>query len=156
MISINSKQELDFQHKASSEHLSTTKQLLSLTLNSMFQIQFYFLYRKITEFFFPPVLISPTLSRQLLPLWARSYSSSTSCQEVGIVAYVSSSMSVHEGERGGWEQAVGGKKHSQRAERAFTEFRFCVLTADTAELTHKLMREGKKFPFQPLKGWDSF
>ncbi len=49
----------------------------------------------------------------------------------------------------------GKKKNSQRAERAFTEFRFCVLTADTAELTHKLMREGEKVPFQPLKGWDS-
>lgn len=89
-----------------------------------------------------------TLSRQLLPPWARSYSSSTSCQEVGIVAYVSSSMSVHEGERGGWEQAVG-EKNSQRAEgeRAFTEFRFCVLTADAAEPTHKLMREGKRSHF---------
>lgn len=72
---------------------------------------------------------------------------------MGIVAYVSSSMSVHEGEKGGWEQAVGEKKkkNSQRAERAFTEFRFCVLTADTAELTHKLMREGKKIPISTTK-----
>lgn len=28
--------------------------------------------------------------------------------------------------------------------RAFTEFRFCAPTADTAEQTHKLMREGEK------------
>lgn len=55
------------------------------------------------------------------------------------------------GGKGGWEQAVGGKKNSRRAERAFTEFRFCVLTADAAEWTHKLMREGKKFPISTTK-----
>lgn len=52
--------------------------------------------------------------------------------------------------KGGWEQAVG-EKNSQRPERAFTEFRFCVLTADTAERTHKLMREGKKIPISTTK-----
>lgn len=45
----------------------------------------------------------------------------------------------------------GKKKNSQRAERAFTEFCFCVLTADTAEQTHKLMREGKKIPISTTK-----
>lgn len=38
--------------------------------------------------------------------------------------------------KGGWEQAVEGKKTSQRAEGAFTEFRFCVVSADAAELTN--------------------
>lgn len=54
-------------------------------------------------------------------------------------------MSVHEGGR---EQAVGkkGGKRSGRVERAFTEFRVCVLNADTAEQTHRLMREEKKPP----------
>lgn len=37
------------------------------------------------------------------------------------------------GERGGWEQAAGKKKTSLRAKGAFTEFRFCVLSADAAE-----------------------
>lgn len=35
--------------------------------------------------------------------------------------------------------------------RAFTEFRFCVPTADTAEQTHKLMREGEKIPISTTK-----
>lgn len=55
----------------------------------------------------------------------------------------------------------GGGRSRERASpgehRAFTEFRFCVPTADTAELTHKLMRAGgKKFPIQPLRAWASF
>lgn len=58
-----------------------------------------------------------TLSRQLLPPWARSYSSSTSCQEVGIVAYVSSSMSVHEGERGDGSKLLGKKTPREQRER---------------------------------------
>jgi len=37
-----------------------------------------------------------------------------------------------------------GGKRSGRVERAFTEFSVCVLNADTAEQTHRLMREGKK------------
>ena len=54
--------------------------------------------------------------------------------------------------KGGWEQAVGEKKkNSERAERAFTEFRFCVPTADTAEPTHKLMREGGEIPISTTK-----
>lgn len=36
------------------------------------------------------------------------------------------------------------KKKRLPESRAFTEFRFCVPTADTAEQTHKLMREGEK------------
>lgn len=81
-------------------------------------------------------------------LWARSHSSSTSCQEVRIVAYVSSNMSVHEGKRGDGSKLLGKrkKKNSQRAARARTEFRFCVPAADTAEPAHKLMREGGKRP----------
>lgn len=57
------------------------------------------------------------------------------------------------GKRGDGSKLLGKKKkkNSQRAERAFTEFRFCVLTADTAELTHKLMREGKKIPISTTK-----
>lgn len=39
--------------------------------------------------------------------------------------------------KGGWEQAV--KKKRLPESRAFTEFRFCVPTADTAEKTRKLM-----------------
>lgn len=71
-------------------------------------------------------------------------------QEAGIAAYVSSNMSAREGGGRGWERASPGEH------RAFTEFRFCVPTADTAELTHKLMRAGgKKFPIQPLRGWAS-
>jgi len=69
---------------------------------------------------------------------------------VGIAAYVSSSMSVHERERGDGSKLLGEKKkkkNSHRAERAFTEFRFCAPSADTAELTHKLMREGKHSRF---------
>lgn len=66
-----------------------------------------------------------------------------------MVAYVSSS-NVSSSEERGVEQAVGEKK--PRKQRVFTEFCFCVVTADTAELTHKLMREdGTKIPFQPLK-----
>lgn len=57
--------------------------------------------------------------------------------------------------KGGDGSKLLGEKNSQRAGGAFTEFRFCVLAADTAELTHK-EGGGKKFPFQPLKGWDSF
>lgn len=76
---------------------------------------------------------------------------------MGLAAYVSSRMSVREGGKGGWEQAVWEKKKtSQRVEGAFTEFRFCELTADTAELTHRLMREGKKRPFRPLNGLGFF
>lgn len=71
-------------------------------------------------------------------------------QEAGIAAYVSSNMSAREGGGRGRERA------SPREHRAFTEFRFCVSTADTAELTHKLMRAGGKFPIQPLRGWASF
>lgn len=54
------------------------------------------------------------LSRQLHSPWARSYSSSTGCQEVGIVAYVSSNMSVREGGEGDGSKLL--KKSSQRAE----------------------------------------
>lgn len=69
-----------------------------------------------------------------------------------MVAYVSSSMSVHQRKGGG--ASCWGKK--PRKQRVFTEFCFCVVTADTAELTHKLMREeGTKIPFQPLKDWNS-
>lgn len=52
-------------------------------------------------------------------------------------------MSVREGDG---SKLFGGGKNSQRAVSAFTEFRFCVLTADIAKLTHKLMREGEKIP----------
>lgn len=72
---------------------------------------------------------------------------------MGIVAYVSSNMSVREGERGDGSKLL---KKAPRERRAFTEFRFCVPTADTAEQTHKLMRAGEKFPVQPLRGWASF
>lgn len=58
--------------------------------------------------------------------------------------------------RGDGSKLFGRKKNSQRAEGAFTEFRFCELTADTAELTHRLMREGKKRPFRPLNGLGFF
>lgn len=37
--------------------------------------------------------------------------------------------------------------NAESAERAFPEFRFCVLNADTAELTRRLMREGKPILF---------
>lgn len=43
--------------------------------------------------------------------------------------------------KAGWEQAV--QKKGLPESRAFTEFRFCVPTADTAEQTHKLMGGGK-------------
>lgn len=42
-------------------------------------------------------------------------------------------MSVHEGERGGWVQAVERKAPSEQG--AFTEFCFCMPTADTAGQT---------------------
>lgn len=74
---------------------------------------------------------------------------------VGLAAYVSSRMSVHEGGR---EQAVegGGKKvrgrmgNSERAEGAFPEFRFCVLNADAAELTRRLLRRGGDLSYPVL------
>lgn len=45
-----------------------------------------------------------------------------------------------QGRGGGWEQAVGGAGwggDSQRAGGAFTEFRFCVQSADAAELRNR-------------------
>lgn len=54
-------------------------------------------------------------------------------------------MSAREGDGGGlgrWGR--GWERTSPGEHRAFTEFRFCVPTADTAELTHKLMRAGEK------------
>lgn len=106
---------------------------------------FYFLYN--SQRFLPFLNLSP-LSRQLLPPWARSYSSSTSCQEVGIVAYVSSSMSVHEGERGGWEQAVGERKKKtprERRELLLNSVFVCRLLTQQNELTNWWGR-GKKIP----------
>lgn len=48
-------------------------------------------------------------------------------------------MSVHGEERGDGSKLL--KKRLPES-RAFTEFRFCVPTADTAEQTHKLMGGG--------------
>lgn len=49
-----------------------------------------------------------------------------------------------------------GGKRSGRAEGAFTEFCFCVLNADMAEQTHRLMREGKSLPFLTTKWFGPF
>lgn len=49
------------------------------------------------------------------------------------------------------EEGGGRERASAGEHRAFTEFRFCVPTADTAELTHKLMRAGEKIPNSTTK-----
>lgn len=90
-------------------HLSgkLTKQFIATKM--IFTVDFIDL--KFTEL----SLITPLFPWNCPPLpWARFYSSSTICQEVGRVAYVSSSMSVHGGEKGGWEQAVFKKKKASR------------------------------------------
>lgn len=83
-------------------HLSgkLTKQFIVKKKKKIFTVDF--IYLKFTEL----SLITPLFPWNCPPPWARFYSSSTICQEVGRVAYVSSSMSVHGGEKGGWEQAV--------------------------------------------------
>lgn len=149
---------LDFQCTENLHFVSTIKLFVSLSLvhDEKYLITSYTSSLRFSSFtnnsltFLSFLNLSP-LSRQLLPLRARSYSSSTSCQEVGIVAYVSSSMSVHEGERGDGSKLLGGKKTPREQRELLLNSVFvCWLLTLQNELTNWWGR-GKKIPISTTK-----